>query len=151
MKNIDKVIKTILFSVRHVYTLYTPIIPYLNLYIIIIYSLIIWYCLVTWELKHRGFKSLEHLITSGKFLFTVSGFVSYCENLRRSTWRLHKNLHKVWTKLFHLMYITFLFEIQFNLNIILSIVFQTNSWIWKSHCPVNPRRLSNGYIEASLC
>lgn len=38
VKNIDKVIKTILFSVRHVYTLYTPIIPYLNLYIIIIYN-----------------------------------------------------------------------------------------------------------------
>lgn len=40
-KNIDKVIKTILFSVRHVYTLYTPIIPYLNLYIIIIYNYMI--------------------------------------------------------------------------------------------------------------
>lgn len=144
MKNIDKVIKTILFSVRHVYTLYTPIIPYHNLYIIIIYN----YMILFSDLR---IKTLEHLITSGKFLFTVSGFVSYCENLRRSTWRLHKNLHKVWTKLFHLMYITFLFEIQFNLNIILSIVFQTNSWIWKSHSPVNPRRLSNGYIEASLC
>lgn len=34
-------IKTILFSVRHVYTLYTPIIPYLNLYIIIIYNYMI--------------------------------------------------------------------------------------------------------------
>lgn len=149
MKNIDKVIKTILFSVRHFYTLYTPIIPYLNLYIIIIYNYMILFSDL--RIKTQGFKSLEHLITSGKFLFTVSGFVSYCENLRRSTWRLHKNLHKVWTKLFHLMYITFLFEIQFNLNIILSIVFQTNSWIWKSHSPVNPRRLSNGYIEASLC
>lgn len=41
VKNIDKVIKTILFSVRHVYTLYTPIIPYLNLYIIIIYNYMI--------------------------------------------------------------------------------------------------------------
>lgn len=130
------------------YGMFTPCI--LQLYPILIYILIIYNYMILFSdlrIKTQG----VHLITSGKFLFTVSGFVSYCENLRRSTWRLHKNLHKVWTKLFHLMYITFLFEIQFNLNIILSIVFQTNSWIWKSHSPVNPRRLSNGYIEASLC
>lgn len=149
MKNIDKVIKTILFSVRHVYTLYTPIIPYLNLYIIIIYNYMILFSDL--RIKTQGVQepwTLDNLreILIHSFRLCVILWKPPTINMaapQESAQGVNKALS--------LMYITFLFEIQFNLNIILSIVLQTNSWIWKSHCPVNPRRLSNGYIEASLC